>query len=148
MQSVSVLKFQKRKEFVIYPTSMMVEGGSIPTSPYIFISEEIPLINLVSKLLETLDFSKTGIKYISDRKKIKDDFLKSVKVKSMKSLHDDTVHLSVILKNGMLSFHPTKNLGSRKGFHFTKDLKPNEIRLESSKEDIVDAFKESLSRCS
>lgn len=147
MKSVSVLQFNKTGSYVIHPFQGVKDNASFAIPPYIKMSN-VSLGDLVDKILETLEYSKSSL-YPPDgtpQSRMK-EYLKGVGVKSMKELHQDSIYLDVFCDNDVLEFIPSQNLGSKGGFGGYKENLDVKVSSEAPKEELVKALELALSRC-
>jgi len=147
MRIANIIKFVSKEKYVIYPISNTVNSGGIAVEPYIFLEGNIGYTELAKEILKVLEYSELDIDSPKDWKDYRKEYLKSMKVKTMKELHMNSFSLGILIKDNILKLTPTKNGGSRQGFQYLKSLEAVELPADSSIEKIADALKEALSRC-
>lgn len=145
-RSIVLKKFLKDNKYIIHPNLVVKDSGSFATAPYIT-DYNLNTEELLEKILYVLEFSKEGNRPTEDPKIRHQEYLKAMGVKTMKALHDNTINLSIYVKDGIIAFVPWKNEGSKKGFSgFTEDL-TIKLPINSQKEELLKALELTLSRC-
>lgn len=145
-KSVVLKKFLKDNKYIIHPNLVVKDSGSYAMPPYIT-EYNLNTSELLDKILYVLEFSKEGNRPTEDPKTRHQEFLKAMGVKTMKALHDNTINLSLYVRDGIIAFVPWKNEGSKKGFSgFSQDL-TIKLPFNSPREELLKALELALSRC-
>jgi len=147
MNLANIIKFITKKKYIIYPVNNTIDAGGIASEPYIILDDTVSFLELAKTVLNALKESKLDVKRPDDWKEFRKQYLKSMQVRTMKELHKDSISLGVLKRDGVIRFSPTKNMGSRKGFQYSKSLSPVELLENSSIEEIAKALEEALLRC-
>lgn len=144
-KSVNIYKFEKDNKFILHPLLSVKDFASLATSPYL-IEYDLSLEDLLEKIFYLLQYSKEGNRP-SDMKDFHKEFLKSIGVKTMKVLHNESILLGLFVKEGIIHFCPSINKGTREGFSGVPIDQRVIIPINSSKEKLVKALELALSRC-
>ncbi|OXG05343.1 uncharacterized protein DUF1436 [Flavobacterium araucananum] len=146
IKSINIYKFTNGNKFILHPLLQIKGFISIASAPYL---TEYNLSNteLLEKILYTLEFSKEILEKPENWKEFQKEFLKGMGVKTMKALHDGTINLGIYIKDGIITFSPSQNKGSKEGFvGFKEDLKVS-LPFDSPKKELEKALELALSRC-
>lgn len=146
VKSAVVTKFLKDNKYVVHPNLRVRGGGSVAKAPYL-IAYNLSAEELMEKILYALDFSNEGSAPEGDRKSIQKEFLKSMEVKSMKELYDNSLCLSMYVRDGIITFFPWLNQGPKEGFSGYKEDMDVKVPFNSPKQELVKALELALSRC-
>lgn len=146
VKSAVITKFLKDNKYVVHPNLRVRGGGSVAITPYL-IAHDLSTEELLEKILYALDFSKEGSAPDGDRKSIQKEFLKGMEVKSMKELYDNSLCLSIYVRDGIITFFPWLNQGAKGGFVSSKEDIDVKVPFDSPKEELVKALELALSRC-
>jgi hypothetical protein len=110
----------------------------------------IPLDASNDEIIKNIDIvlrsSVLDVEAIDDVTNLTKRFLKGLKVKSMKELHNHATSFGIILNNNIFSFIPTINLGHKNGFEPILNLQ-EEISCYAEADKIVAIFKSIASKC-
>lgn len=147
MNLANIIKLSNKNRYIVYPINNTIDAGGVASEPYVFLDETISYLELAKEVLKALDESKLNVECPNDWKEFRKNYLKSMEIKTMKELHKNSISLGVLKRDGILKFSPTKNMGSRQGFQYSKSLSSVELPEDSSIEKIAEALKEALSRC-
>lgn len=149
MSSVSIYKFVDKDTYVIHPSQSVKFSGSYAIPPY-FKEVGVGMQELMDRVLEALSFSKeSAFPPLGDSKTRLKEFLKGVGVKTMKELHQNSIHLFLYtdINNSTLTFVPFENKGPKEGFSGYKEDMDVKVPFNSPKEELVKALELALSRC-
>jgi hypothetical protein len=119
-------------------------GLGIASEPFIWLDESTPLQEIVKGLVYALSETKTGLPNPSDWKESAKEFLKNIGLKKQSDLYKDSVHVSVLRKNGVWFFTPMKKEG--RGFVNVSKEKI-QVPEKASIEEISRALEEALNKC-
>lgn len=144
IKSASIYKFKTGK-VVLHPKNRVKDSASYASSPY-FIEQDLSYEELAKKLLEVLEYSRDEAPRPLDWKALQKNHLKSMGVKTMKALHEDSLYISVFTKDGNYNIQPYINKGFRQGFQGTKEMIV--IPISSNTEELTQAIKEAFEKCS
>lgn len=147
MNLADIIKHSDKKKIIIYPLNVTNNAGSIASEPFVFLDDTVSNVELAETLLKVLKKSKLNVERPKDWREFRKNYLKSLKVKTMNELHTNSINVGVIKKNGILELSPTRNMGSRKGFEYSKNMPPIKLSAESTVEEIGEALEEVLSQC-
>jgi hypothetical protein len=145
-KSVVVKKFLSKNKYVIYPLLKVKDSGSFAIPPYIE-GYDLCTEELFDKILHALTFSREENRLAEDSKVGTKEFLKAMGVKTMKALHEDTINLSIYVKENVIEFMPWKNAGSKQGFIGFKENLSTKLPFNSPREELLKALELTLSRC-
>ncbi|TRX35898.1 contact-dependent growth inhibition system immunity protein [Flavobacterium restrictum] len=145
-KSVVIKRFLKDNKYIIHPNLVVKDSGSYAIPPYIT-EYNLNSTELLDKILYALEFSKEGGRPVEDPKTRHQEFLKAMGVKTMKALHDNTINLSLYVRDGIVVFVPWENKGSKEGFSGFKEDLTVKLPFNSPKEELVKALELALSRC-
>ncbi|GIQ61381.1 hypothetical protein Flavo103_45160 [Flavobacterium collinsii] len=145
-KSVVLKKFKKDNRYVIHPNLIVKDSGSFAIDPYI-IEYDLNYDELLEKILYALEFSKEGAPPLKDNKTRLSEYLKGMGVKTIKALHDNSINLSLYVRDRVITFVPWENMGSKRGFVGYSDDQNVSLPFDSSREELIEALKLALSRC-
>lgn len=146
VKTVVVTRFLKNDRYIIHPTINTKDSGSVAKEPYIE-GYDLSIENLLEKILNALQFSSEGQRPNVDRKIQQKEYYKGMGGKNMKELHDNSLSLTVDLKDNELRFLPWINKGTKEGFTGSKEIQDVKVPFDVSKEELVKALELALSRC-
>src|SRR5205814_6844182 len=115
IQRAAVYKLTKKKKFLIHTVSSIQMGAGIATEPFRWLDGNTPLSEVVEELMNALSNTRIGLANPTNWEETAKEFLKNVGLEKQSDLYKDSLHVSVVKKDGVLFFTPMKNLGS-KGF--------------------------------
>lgn len=147
IKRVDIIKSNRKGQFILYPINTMIGGGGIASEPYVFLDDSVDYKELAKGVLDSLKDSKMNVERPKNFNDFSKSHLKLVKFKTFKELHTDSINVGASIKDGVLMFTPTKNMGSRQGFQYSKSLSSVELPEDSSIEKIAEALEEALLRC-
>ncbi len=145
MKRADIIKFNEDNKFIIYPINTLEGGGGIASSPY-FILKNPTNFQIAEKLLDALEKSIVGAPRPLDWNFFRKEHLKSLGVKTMKSLHKNSLNVGVFVKDENYFISPTVNKGSRQGYHGELDdriIIPTSSSIEELANNIQIAFDKS-----
>ncbi|WP_237732410.1 contact-dependent growth inhibition system immunity protein [Flavobacterium sp. UGB4466] len=145
-KSVVLKKFKKDNRYVLHPNLIVKDSGSFAIAPYI-IEHNLNYDELLDKVLYALEFSTEGEQPLEDHKTRLSEYLKGIGVKTIKALHDNSINLSLYVRDGIINFVPWENMGSKRGFVGYSDDLTVRLPFDSSKEELTKALELALSRC-
>lgn len=145
-KSVVLKKFKKNNRYVIHPNLIVKDSGSFAIAPYI-IEYDLNYDELLDKVLYALEFSKEGEQPLEDNKTRLSEYLRGMEVKTIKDLHDNSINLSLYVRDGIINFVPWENMGPKRGFVGYEDDQNVSLSFDSSREELIGALKLALSRC-
>ena len=146
LKSVVIKKFLRENRYVLHPNLIVKDSGSYAIAPYV-IKYDLSTEELLNEILYVLNFSKEGSRPLEDSKLRHAAYLKFMGVKSMKELHDNSINLSLYVRDGILTFVPWENKGSKVGFDgFKEDLNVR-LSFNSSLPELLSALELAISRC-
>jgi hypothetical protein len=146
MKRASIVKFKGAQEFLFHSTSTMKEGGGIDTEPYIRMKVSASNDELFKNLMTVLDASKMGVARPKDFDKSMKEYLKAVGLKGHEDMYKDSVCVSVVNRNGTVTFFPSKNEGMKGGFSILPADKI-EIPEKSNSDEVVQALLKAIEKC-
>jgi hypothetical protein len=94
----------------------MKEGGGINTEPYIKLEASVSNDDLFKNLMKVLDSSKMGVSRPKDFDKSLKQYLNAVGLKDHEDLYKNSVCVTVVNRDGTISFFPSRNEGMKGGF--------------------------------
>jgi len=145
IKSAGIYQFKNDNKIIIYPVMQVKDWSGLPSPPYL-INYDLSFEEILDELLFVLDLSKE-VERPADKKESQKDFLKALGLKTFKALHDNSISLSIYLKDELISFCPTINLGSMKGYHLLPLTQRVVIPFVAPKKVMADALEIALSRC-
>jgi hypothetical protein len=145
MKRASVIKFKNTDVFLLHSTSTMKEGGGITTEPYIKLQGPVSNEELFTGLMKALNGSKMGVSRPKDFDKSLKEYLKALGLKEHEDLYKQSVCVTVVNRNDMISFFPTKNEGIKGGFAIVPADKI-EIAEKSSSDEIIQTLLSALEK--
>lgn len=146
IKSAVILKFLKTNRYVLYPKLIVKDSGSYAIPPYI--SEfDLSIEELLDKVLYVIEFSKEGSEPKEDYKIRQKEFFKGIGVKNMKELHDDSITLSVYIRDGFINFTSWENQGQKKGFVIPEEDFSIKLPFNSPREELIKALELTLLKC-
>ncbi|MBM6497970.1 hypothetical protein [Flavobacterium macrobrachii] len=146
IKSVIVKKFIASNKYVIHPELIVKDSGSFAIPPYVT-EYNLSTEELLNKILYVLEFSKETTNHIQDPKIGYQEYLKAMEVKTMKALHDNTINLSLYVRDGIINFIPSENKGSKLGFVGLGLDQNIVLPFNSSREELLKALELALSKC-
>lgn len=147
MKRASVIKFKGTNEFLLHSTSTMKEGGGINTEPYIKLEASVSNDDLFKNLMKVLDSSKMGVSRPKDFDKSLKEYLNAVGLKDHEDLYKNSVCVTVVNRDGKISFFPSRNEGMKGGFAILAKDKIEVSEKSNSTEvtnALLDAFEKSI----
>lgn len=111
----SVYKFKKTGKIFIHSLSQIQMGASIGTEPYIWLNKEASQDEVIGGLIVALSQTKKGLPNPKDWSSFTKDFIAAIGLKKESDLYKGSVNVGVVHKDGIISFTPMINNGS-KGF--------------------------------
>ncbi|MBQ0734833.1 contact-dependent growth inhibition system immunity protein [Aquimarina celericrescens] len=145
MKRANILKFEKDNRFIMYPVNTLRGGGGIASSPYI-IKQNLSDTEVAEELLHVLDNSTVDVLRPVDWELFQKSHLKNMGFKTMKSLHDDSISVSVFTKDNNYYINPTVNKGPKQGFQGATEDRII-ISINATIDEMADALKEAFARC-
>lgn len=145
MQQAAIYKLIHKNKFLVHNISKVQMGAGVASEPFVWLEGNAPLTEIVEQLMYVLSKTKTGLPNPTDWKESAKIFLNNIGLKKQSDLYKDSIHVSVLKKDGTLYFTPMKNLGS-KGFVNVSEDKV-EIAENADKEEIAKALDKALSKC-
>lgn len=128
----------------MHPHRMVKDSGSYACPPYI-VEESLTYLELAKKLLKVLEFSEqANIPPSEEEQFFSKETINITGIKNMKSLHKESLNISVFTKEDKYHISPSINKGSRQGFHYTKDRII--IPLTSTIDELAVALEEAFAR--
>lgn len=146
IKSISVKHFSKDNKYIIHPNLKIKGFVSVASSPYI-IEYNLSTVDLLKKILDTLEFSREIEERPKDWKEFRAEYLKGIGIKTMKALHTGSISLDVSVKDSIITFMPWENKGSKEGFVGFKEDLSIKLPFNSTKEELLKALELALSRC-
>lgn len=144
IKSAGIYKFNSGKT-IVHSEKNVKDSASYASEPYYF-GEGMSYIKIALDLQKALEYSIYDSPPPLDWKALQKNHLKSLGVKTMKTLHDGSLYVSVFIKDGMYNIAPSINKGARQGFQYTKE---KIVIPESSDIDkIAQALEEAFNMCS
>ena len=132
LKSVVIKKFLRENRYVLHPNLIVKDSGSYAIAPYV-IKYDLSTEELLNEILYVLNFSKEGSRPLEDSKVRHAAYLKFMGVKSMKELHDNSINLSLYVRDGILTFVPWENKGIQVGFDGFKEELNVRLSFSSSR---------------
>ncbi len=145
-KSAVLKKNLKDNKYIIHPNLIVRDSGSYAIPPYIT-EYDLNSTELLDKILYALEFSKEGGRPVEDPKIRVKEYLKGMGFKTMKALYENTINLSLYVRDGIITFTPWENKGSKEGFSGFKEDLTVKLPFNSPKEKLVKALELALSRC-
>lgn len=134
------------KKYIFNSVNTLKEGGGIASIPFI-IEFDLQPNEILEKILQVLDFSNENVSRPQDWKEFQKQYLNSMEVKTLKALHEGAVSLGVTLKDDTITFSPTHNKGSKKGFTGIGLEEKVSLPLSSPKKKLIESLELALSKC-
>ncbi|MEK6508752.1 contact-dependent growth inhibition system immunity protein [Myroides sp. C4067] len=145
-QLVDIILFKDKNKYIVYPFLIVKDSFNFTIPP--FTSLENPSIRvLLDTVLYTLSFSKEGKRPEGDLKKMEQEFLEGIGVKTMAKLYKNSILLSVSANDTEIVFSAMHNKGSRHGFIGLEKDENIIMSKDSSREELEKALELALSRC-
>jgi len=125
----------------------MKEGGGINTEPYIKLEASVSNDDLFKNLMKVLDSSKMGVSRPKDFDKSLKQYLNAVGLKDHEDLYKNSVCVTVVNRDGTISFFPSRNEGMKGGFAI---LAKDKIEISEKNDSteitkaLLDAFEKSI----
>jgi hypothetical protein len=146
MKRASVIKFKKTQDFLLHSTSTMTEGGGINTEPYIRLEASVSNDEMFKSLITVLEASKTGVSRPKNFDKSLKQYLNAVGMRDHGELYKDSLCVTVVNKDGTVTFFPSRNEGVKGGFA-TLPADKVEIPEKSDANVMVKALLKALEKC-
>lgn len=145
-QLVDIILFKDKNKYIVHPFLIVKDSFNFTIPP--FTSLENPSIRvLLDTVLYTLSFSKEGKRPEGDLKKMEQEFLEGIGVKTMARLYKNSILLSVSANDTEIVFSAMHNKGSRHGFIGLEKDQNIIMSKDSSREELEKALELALSRC-
>ncbi|EHO07610.1 hypothetical protein HMPREF9714_01315 [Myroides odoratimimus CCUG 12901] len=145
-QLVDIILFKDKNKYIVHPFLIVKDSFNFTIPP--FTSLENPSIRvLLDTVLYTLSFSKEGKRPEGDLKKMEQEFLEGIGVKTMAKLYKNSILLSVSANDTEIVFSAMHNKGSRHGFIGLEKDENIIMSKDSSREELEKALELALSRC-
>ena len=145
MKRASIIKFNTDNRYILYSISTLKQGGGISSEPNIKLEGPATNENLFKNLMTALNRSKVGVNENHSSESLK-VFLKAFGLQKHEDLYNNSICISVVSRDGVISFFPTQNKGIDNGFDILLEAKID-ISENKSPEEIVNALMDGLSRC-
>jgi hypothetical protein len=145
IKSLSLYLFEKEKKILLHGMSITTNGPSIASEPYYWFEAAISKENLVENILSALtSLSNKPIK-VSDWSEYTMGFLRRIGFEKKSELYKKSKYLGIIESDGILSFLPSENLGSKGFIDISKEK--TSIAANSSFESIANTLDIALKKC-
>src|SRR4051794_39245614 len=109
----NLFKFKKKNKFLIHSVSQTKGGPSLATGPYLWVDDNVSKEELIKEVLFVISCSQTDLPIQKDLNSFSEQFLSNIGLKRHSEFYKDCLHVSVVLKDGILSFIPMANKGSQ-----------------------------------
>lgn len=144
IELASVSKYNTKGKLFIHSYSRIQMGGSIASEPFIWLeSSSTPVQEIAKNLIVALKSTKENVPRPTDWEKSANDFLKAAGLKKNKDLYNDALNVGVVRKDGVITFTPMINMGS-KGFENVPNAEfkiPDDASMEKIGETLELAFR-------
>lgn len=146
LKRATVIFKKDENKYFINPIDTMLEGGGIINSPFL-VEYNLDCTKLFEKIMFVLNLSKQDVFRPNNFKVIDKEYISTIGLKNIKELYNNTLHLSIFVKDQNITFSPYENQGYKKGFVGLPISQKIMLPINSSKDELIRALELSLSRC-
>jgi DNA modification methylase len=139
LKRVSILI--KKDTYVIYPQSQTVDGIWLASKPFIFLPIFTPQFEIAQNILIALRNSQFHIANPTNWKKQEDEYLNSIKERSLKQLHETTKMCEIEQKKEEITIFPMINKGKNDGYENAKN-KEISVSINEFENYLFESFKQ------